>query len=302
MYRWKKLGLLFKPDGTHPLMRSHATVPYAERVEDDLFKIYFSARDEQNRSRTFSLLWDAKHPHEILDIESIPFLDIGETGTFDDSGAMLTWIADTGAHEKLYYYIGWNLGVTVPFRNALGVAVVRDFRIVRRYPGPTMDRSLSEPHFIASACVLRDQTGLYRNWYLSCVRWERVEDKLVHHYHIKYAESDDGLHWRRSGRIAIDFGRPGEFAISRPCVVRDPDCFRMWYSYRGDQYRIGYAESPDGVNWRRLDAQAGIAPSPEGWDSKSVEYPHVFDHKGTRFMLYNGNDYGRTGIGVAIAE
>ena len=45
-------------------MRSHATVPYAERVEDDLFKIYFSARDEQNRSRTFSLLWDAKHPHE----------------------------------------------------------------------------------------------------------------------------------------------------------------------------------------------------------------------------------------------
>ena len=76
----------------------------------------------------------------------------------------------------------------------------------------------------------------------------------------------------------------------------------MWYSYRGDQYRIGYAESPDGVNWRRLDAQAGIAPSPEGWDSKSVEYPHVFDHKGTRFMLYNGNDYGRTGIGVAIAE
>ena len=27
-----------------------------------------------------------------------------------------------------------------------------------------------------------------------------------------------------------------------------------------------------------------------------VEYPFVFDHRGSRYMLYNGNGYGATGI------
>jgi len=31
-------------------------------------------------------------------------------------------------------------------------------------------------------------------------------------------------------------------------------------------------------------------------------YPYVFDHAGSRYMLYNGNGYGRTGFGIAILE
>ena len=31
-----------------------------------------------------------------------------------------------------------------------------------------------------------------------------------------------------------------------------------------------------------------------------IEYPFVFDHKGQRFMLYNGNGYGKTGFGMAV--
>ena len=45
-----------------------------------------------------------------------------------------------------------------------------------------------------------------------------------------------------------------EYAISRPCVVRDADGYRMWFAARGDRYRIGYAESDDGIEWRRDDA------------------------------------------------
>ena len=74
----------------------------------------------------------------------------------------------------------------------------------------------------------------------------------------------------------------------------------MWYSYRGDSYRIGYAESLDGVHFDRRDDLVGIDVSDAGWDSKSIEYPNVFDHKENRYMLYNGNDYGLTGIGMAI--
>jgi hypothetical protein len=31
-----------------------------------------------------------------------------------------------------------------------------------------------------------------------------------------------------------------------------------------------------------------------------VEYPWVIEDRGTRFLLYNGNGYGRTGVGLAV--
>jgi hypothetical protein len=76
----------------------------------------------------------------------------------------------------------------------------------------------------------------------------------------------------------------------------------MWYSYRGESYRIGYAESHDGIQWTRRDEEAGIEVSDGGWDSEMICYPCVFDHEGQRYMLYNGNGYGKTGIGLAVLE
>jgi hypothetical protein len=73
----------------------------------------------------------------------------------------------------------------------------------------------------------------------------------------------------------------------------------MWYSYRGEAYRIGYAESLDGLEWTRLDEHAAIDVSPGSWDAEMIAYPCVFDWDGRRYMLYNGDGYGRTGLGVA---
>jgi hypothetical protein len=74
----------------------------------------------------------------------------------------------------------------------------------------------------------------------------------------------------------------------------------MWFSHRGEHYRIGYAESDDGIRWTRMDSEVGLTVSDSGWDSVGLCYPYVFDHKGTRFMLYNGNEYGKSGFGLAV--
>jgi len=137
-------------------------------------------------------------------------------------------------------------------------------------------------------------------WYLSCTGWHINNDKSEHAYHIKYAESSNGIDWDRRGHIAIDYAHAGEYAISRPTVLCDEGLWKMWYSYRGETYRIGYAESADGRHWTRLDERSGIDVSASGWDSQMIEYPFVFDHQGRRYMLYNGNDYGRTGFGLAV--
>lgn len=282
-------------------MHSHAAVPIAESIGGNLFKIYFSSRDEFNRSYTGYTVIDITSPNQIIELSSNPVLTPGGLGEFDDSGAMATWLAFHQG-KKFLYYIGWNLGVTVPFRNSIGLSINTQGDGFTRYSnGPIVDRTVHEPHFCASCCVLPGE-DFWRMWYLSCTGWRMREGKPEHKYHIKYAESHDGINWQREGLVAIDFADDQEFAISRPSVIRDNDLFRMWYSFRGQSYRIGYAESADGRQWKRLDTQVGIDVSTAGWDSEMIEYPFVFDHKGERYMLYNGNGYGKTGFGLAVLE
>ncbi|CAK8722751.1 MAG: hypothetical protein CDV28_11323 [Candidatus Electronema aureum] len=299
--KWKKLGHVFCPSGNIEWMRSHAAVPVAENVEDRLFKIYFSTRDNLNRSFTGYVVIDITRPDQIVDLSSEPVLSPGEMGEFDDSGAMATWLTQQG-DEKYFYYIGWNLGVTVPFRNSIGLSISTDGKIFKRYSnGPILDRSVREPHFCASCCVIHEE-NIWKMWYLSCTGWQIRNGKPEHKYHIKYAESHDGISWQRDGLVAIDYSTEHEYAISRPSVIHDTDRWRMWYSFRGHSYRIGYAESTDGKHWDRLDHLSGIDVSLTGWDSEMIEYPFVFDHDGQRYMLYNGNGYGKTGFGLAILD
>ena len=44
----------------------------------------------------------------------------------------------------------------------------------------------------------------------------------------------------------------------------------------------------------------GLTAGEDGWESEMVEYPCVFEWNRRRYMLYNGNDYGRTGVGLAV--
>ena len=123
---------------------------------------------------------------------------------------------------------------------------------------------------------------------------------------IKAASSADGQSWQRTGDVLIAPRLPDEPIVCRPCVLRLDGCYRMWYSRRGQAasgkaapYRLGYAESGDGLSWERRDDAVGIAPSGEGFDSDEVSYPSVFVHRGAKYLLYNGNGYGRTGFGIA---
>ncbi len=297
--KWRKLGLVFCPSGETAWMQSYAAVPFAENLAGDIFRIYFTARDKLNRSHTAYVEINLLRPSEILRISTSPVLAPGLLGEFDDSGAMGCWLTHKDGQKYLYYQ-GWNLGVTVPFRNSIGLAISNGKVGFKRYsPGPILDRSMFEPHFTATPCVIFDSQK-WRMWYLSCTEWLRTDNSPKHKYHIKYAESEDGINWRRDGVVAIDYANSDEYAISRPSVIRDDNIWKMWFSHRGHAYRIGYAESNDGCKWERLDHLVGIDVSSDGWDSEMIEYPFVFDHKGERYMLYNGNGYGKTGFGLAV--
>jgi hypothetical protein len=202
---------------------------------------------------------------------------------------------------KYLYFLGWNLGVTVPWRNSIGLAISNNDSVnfVKYQKAPIIDRGPADPYSVSYPAVLRED-GVWKMWYGSNLAWGALQSEMAHV--IKYAESTDGIHWNRQNVIAIGFKNSNEYAISKPCVLKDQNKYKMWYSYRGTAYRIGYAESEDGKVWERMDDNAGIDVSESGWDSEMIEYPCVFDYNGERYMLYNGNRYGKTGMGLAVLE
>lgn len=293
---WENRGVLFPPPTDLPWVASHAALPVAI-ARGDHHRVLYSGRDAQGRARVGWFDADLA-AGRVLAVGRTPALDLGELGAFDDSGVTTSCVVDHGGRLHLYYS-GWSLGVTVPFYFFGGLAVSDDggetFARVSR--APVLERDAVDPFLTASPFVLIED-GRWRMWYVSCSGWRLADGKPRHYYHIRYAESPDGIAWSRHGQVCIDFKDDAEYALARPYVAREDGRYKMWFSARGEAYRPGYAESADGLSWTRLD-EAMTLPA-AGWDAEMQAYPYLATAGGERWMLYNGNGYGRTGIGLAV--
>lgn len=79
----------------------------------------------------------------------------------------------------------------------------------------------------------------------------------------------------------------------------------MYYSVRRKSfaaYRMGYAESDDGLRWRRDDARLNLDPGPGGYDDSAIMYAAPIAIDGRTWCFYNGNDFGREGFALALRE
>ena len=304
---WGKIEWIFDPS-EHDWAGSHAQVPTPFLYEDRV-RVFYADRYEDGRSYTTYLDLDRGDLTRILYFHKQPILPFGAPGTFDDDGAMPSFALRNDGKVWLYYS-GWNRGVTVPYRNSVGIAVSDDdgasFR--RLYEGPVLERCPQEPYIAVTPSILRED-GLWRMWYISGVRWTEVEGRYEPVYVIKYASSRDGVTWDRPNHLCIPQAHPDE-AFSHPTVIGDGDRYRMWYCFRDSTdyrdgagaYRIGYAESDDGLAWTRLDDVGGLGVIPGGRASTMTCYPFATVIDGRTIMFFNGNGFGRTGFGYAVLE
>lgn len=297
--KWKKLGNIFCPDKNHEWMNTHATLPIPVHLHEDIFRIYFSTRDTKNRSHGAFVDVNLSNL-EIKKLSEKPVLSPGDLGLFDDCGISLScFVKET----KLFYYMGWHLPKTVPFSNQIGAAHFADDKMQQLKKNsllPMLGKCAKEAFSFGYPWVSKIKDKYYM-WYDANLSWK---DNSTENYHfsLRMAESDDGLYWKKKYIDCLEMAE-GERAIARPCVLFEQGLLKMWYSVnKNGKYHLGYSESTDGIQWKRKDNEVGLQTSSQGWDSEEVEYPYVFDHKGQRYMLYNGNSYGKTGFGLAQLE
>jgi hypothetical protein len=199
--------------------------------------------------------------------------------------------------------MGWQQPPGSHWRGDIGRLLVGSDLSLELAGGEAFMRSnRDDPISLSYPWVMSTDHG-YLMWYGSTLTWDEGNGEMVHV--INYATSGDGHHFERKG-LALPFQAGVAQAFSRPTVTgSESEGFDMWFSYRsgsGQTYRIGYARKDPGAQWQLRLGETGLDVSASGWDSEMIEYPFVFDHKGERYMLYNGNRFGQSGFGLAVLE
>ena len=219
---WEKKNILFRVDDyQNEFIKSHASIPFAYHVKENIFRIYFSSRNENGKSLPYYI--ESEICNGIIKLVGDvagPLLELGNLGSFDDSGIMPSCLIKKG--DVLFmYYIGWNPQVTVSYRLSIGLAISYDNGITfKRYSeGPICDRSINEPYFNTAPFVIFEKEK-WKMWYISCTGWEMINNYPEPSYHIKYAESDDGINWKKDGVICLDYDLDAG-ALGRPCVIKE---------------------------------------------------------------------------------
>jgi predicted GH43/DUF377 family glycosyl hydrolase len=173
---------------------------------------------------------------------------------------------------------------------------------------PSDDPERFDSDNVGQGTVLWDE-GIFKMWY-----WGDGPNIG----NIGYATSGDGIDWTKVDGSGMDqsvydrdMDGTGSLALTTPRVVRIDGTYHMWYSRVHYEeavfYRIGYATSPDGLNWTYVPGPgtdgALLEPGEAGsFDESSVFYPLVVVNDGEFQMWYAGWDdefVVRTGYAVS---
>ena len=313
--KWLKHGKIFDPT-EHSL--PNECVQFAQSpqalVFDDFVRIYFSSRAVDTNGKFLSHIAFVdmrKNLRDVIRVSDQTVIPLGDLGCFDEHGIFPMNVVRHG--DLVYgYTCGWNRRVSVSVDTAIGLAISRDHGLTfdREGPGPVLAASLHEPCLVGDGFVLVID-GVFHMWYIFGTGWKKyVSDAAPDRtYKIGHATSPDGVNWKKeeSRQIISDKLGPDE-SQALPTVVKIGSRYHMFFCYResfdfrkgkGRGYRVGHAWSDDLSNWTRDDDNPKLDGTPKAWDSDMQCYPHVFECDGRVYLLYNGNEFGRHGFGLA---
>ena len=313
--KWRKLGKIFDPTQHHlPNGCTQFSQSPQALVFDDFVRIYFSTRavDQNGKFLSHIAFVDMrKNLGDILRVSDHTVIALGELGCFDEHGIFPMNVVRHG--DFVYgYTCGWNRRVSVSVDTSIGLAISRDNGLTfeRVGLGPVLAASLNEPCLVGDGFV-KVIDDVFHMWYIFGTGWKQyTKDSAPDRtYKIGHATSADGINWvkEESRQIVPDRLGPDE-SQALPTVIKIDRRYHMFFCYResfdfrltkGRGYRIGHASSEDLANWSRVDETVILAGASGDWDSDMQCYPHVFECDGKVYLLYNGNEFGRYGFGLA---
>lgn len=160
---------------------------------------------------------------------------------------------------------------------------------------------------ISDPWVLKEN-NVYKMWYTAGGINYPTDTEL--RSRICYATSTDGLNWvKYAGNPVLDVDYSGgwdSLGVETVTVIIDPaapanERYKMWYAgqyFNTYRYDIGYAYSPDGINWQKHPSPVLQVGASNEWDNGFLEGPSVIFDGTTYKMWYCGYDATVDGSGT----
>ncbi len=315
--KWKKLGKIFDPT-QHKLANDCTDFAQSPQVLefDDFVRIYFSTRQREASGKFLSYISFVEMDKEFKSIKKISdhtIIAMGGLGCYDEHGIFPFNVLKDG-NRILGFIGGWSRRVSVDIETSIGLSISNDdgFTFTRIGDGPILSATLDEPFLVGDPFVLKLKEA-YHMWYIYGIRWIQNPTKDVKErvYKIGHATSIDAVNWIKTNRQIVDDKLNADECQALPSVIFHNGKYHMVFCYRQaigfrenskDAYRIGYAYSTDGLNWTRDDKNVGIDTTSGDWDSEMMCYPHLCSVNDNIYLLYNGNNFGKFGFGLAVLE
>lgn len=295
--KWKKLGLVYRA-------QDHAIAPCALVRDRKSVRVYAGFFDAMGISRIHRIDLDAADPTRVLGVSERAVLGLGRAGRFDDNGVMPASVCRANGAVYLYY-TGFQLRTDVRYTMFGGLAVSRDDgeTFERVQEAPVLGPAEEGRYFRGGPCALFED-GVFKVWYSGGSQWETVGGKPRPTYDLYYQESSDGARFADSGRLCLSYDRKTQHGLGRPQIFKAGGSYYLFYTIRTRdmRYSMGVAVSRDGRAWTQRDDEIGLTHAAAGWDSEMVYFPSPFEAGGQVYMLYNGNDFGKEGFGLAKLE
>lgn len=290
--------------------------PFVLRRGDEWW-LYYAGADAESRRRICLATMPAGDVTRITRRGVV--LDLGAPGSFDARWVVLPHVVEVSPGVlHMYYTSNCGEGEGLSAFRGLGLTVSSDgvnWRRIGTEPviAPSGVDGSPDAKGIAGGSVLKVRLpgggSEWRFYYTGCPTVGK-DIFLNQQKTVCYAVSQDAVRWEKRGVLMIrDPDRDYEnVATAGPVVFQQADgTFRMWYSAIGTKwgfYSICYAESDDGLTWRRGERYGDnlqLGPHGDGWEQQMVEYPTLIEDGDRLRLFYCGDGYGRTGIGTALS-
>lgn len=300
---WRKHGLVVRASGA-ALSVSHAMLPTPLLLEDRI-RLFFASCDAELRGRVFWADLGLEPPHRILDRSDLPVIDIGAAHAFDSDGINPSCLVKVGEQLRLYT-IGWQRGTAdKPYTLLAGIAFSADGgRTFEKQLQPLMPATAQESLFRTAPFVWRESFA-WRMLYIAGDKFVcEGPGKALPRYSLKVASSEDGLSWPAEGDLLLNPDEAkGEIGFGRP-VLRQVNNGRT-HLILSIRTAAGYRLVE--TDWER--AQRGdfafepmLIGQADHWDREMTCFGTTLRVGDRELLFYNGNGFGRTGIGLASRQ
>jgi hypothetical protein len=282
---------------------SHIQLPSARITSHGDIEIFYSTRDTDNRSHIVSFFVDRNDVGRVTEKSNNPIVNLGDHGTFDEDGLMMSSVLERGSISYIYY-TGFRRCNGTGFTTAIGILVRNNDcgAVYNRFSqGPIIGASVAEPFFTNSPFVFY-QNEKFHMIYGSGSGWNQNGEKHEGKYHLRIRESRDGLQWDDPG---TDIFEPNNFeCATRASTLEQKDGFVLYFCVRGmEEFRGGSNsyklwQSVYDVNDFKFARKNRVKfTNPEKIEKENMQaYPSTFTVEGVNYLMFNGSDFGKNSI------